>query len=46
MTPAPLRSSTGLSIIISTVEFAATEQAALLVSLFGEIAIDFLQELE
>ncbi len=46
MTPVPLRSSAGLPIIISTVEFAATEEAALLVSCFGEIAIDFLEEVE
>ena len=35
-----------LAIIIGAVQLSAAKQAALLVDLFGEISIDFLQELE
>jgi hypothetical protein len=41
-----LRPSTRLAIIIGSVELSATKQAALLLSLLGEIPVDFLQKLE
>jgi hypothetical protein len=41
-----LRPATGLAFIIGSMELSAAKKASLLVGLLGEIAIDFLQELE
>ena len=41
----PLRAAPRFAVIVAAMQFATAKQAALLASLLGQIAIDFLQQL-